>query len=468
MYQIDLAHPIRVFFCGIGGVSMSGLAEILKDRGFQVSGSDRQESETTAHLQSLGIPVHIGQKAENITPDLDLVVFTAAIHPDNPEYRRTQALGLPYLTRAQLLGEIMRNYPMPVAIAGTHGKTTTTSMISEILLAEKADPTISVGGNLKSIGGNVRVGKSSYFVAEACEYTNSFLSLYPKIGIILDIDADHLDFFKDINDIRHSFRKFAELIPADGTLIINSDIDHVEEITDSLPCRVVYYGSDPSKSDYYPENITYDAYAHPTYTAVSGKGAAACRQTITLHVPGAHNVSNSLAALAAADLLEVPRDVTVSALARFGGTDRRFEYKGEFNDGVAVIDDYAHHPTEITATLTAARHMPHHKLYVIFQPHTYTRTKALFDDFARALCLSDVVILADIYAARETDTLGISSELLADKIRALGHKETYYFPNFEEIENFVRKNCRKGDVLITMGAGNVTDIATDLTAAADR
>lgn len=461
MYQIDLNHPIRIFFCGIGGVSMSGLAEILKSRGFAVSGSDRQSSGTVRRLQAAGIPVAIEQKAENITPDLDLVVFTAAIHPDNPEYQKTMELGLPHLTRAQLLGEIMRNYGMPVAIAGTHGKTTTTSMISEILLAEKADPTVTVGGNLRSIGGNVRVGNSPYFIAEACEYTNSFLSLFPKIGLILDIDADHLDFFKDINDIRRSFRKFAELIPADGTLIINSDIPDVEAITEGLSCHIVSYGSNPSRSDYYPEEITYDAYAHPTYTAVSSDGKE--RTRISLHVPGEHNVYNSLAAIAAADLLNVPRQTTAAALVRFGGTDRRFEYKGEFNDGVTVIDDYAHHPTEISATLTAASHMPHHKLYVIFQPHTYTRTKALFDDFARALCKADVVVLADIYAARETDTLGISSSLLADRIRSLGHEETWYFPSFKEIENFVRKNCQKGDVLITMGAGNVTEIASDLT-----
>ena len=244
MYQIDFNKPVKVFFCGIGGISMSGLAEILKSRGFEVSGSDRAPSAVTRRLEAKGIPVAYGQKEENITEDLDLVVFTAAIHPDNPEYVKTMKLGLNHLTRAQLLGEIMRNYPVPVAIAGTHGKTTTTSMISEILLHSDDDPTISVGGMLKSIGGQVRVGHSPYFVAEACEYTNSFLSLYPKIGIILDVDADHLDFFKDLSDIRRSFRRFAQLIPEDGTLIINSDIPDVQEITAGLACRVVYYGSD--------------------------------------------------------------------------------------------------------------------------------------------------------------------------------------------------------------------------------
>ena len=459
-YQIDFNRPIRVFFCGIGGVSMSGLAEILKSRGFFVTGSDRAESAVTKKLEASGIPVHIGQRAENITPDLDLVVFTAAIHPDNPEYRKTMELGLPHLTRAQVLGEVMKNYGCPVAISGTHGKTTTTSMISEILLAEDADPSVSVGGNLKSIGGNVRIGHSDYFVAEACEYTNSFLSLFPKVGIILDIDADHLDFFKDINDIRRSFRKFAELIPEDGTLIINSDIEYVSEITDGLACRVIYYGSRKECSDYYAEDITYDNLAHPTFQTV--RKADGTRQEITLHVPGIHNVWNSLAAIACADLLGVDREVTKKALLGFTGTDRRFEFKGRLQSGTAVIDDYAHHPTEVAATLHAAKQLSADRIFVVFQPHTYTRTKALMDDFAKSLSLADVVILADIYAARETDTLGISSETLAEKIRALGHKETYYFPSFQEIEKFVLENCRKNDVLITMGAGNVNTVAKDL------
>ena len=461
MYQIDFQHPVSVYFCGIGGISMSGLAEILASRGFTVSGSDRAASPITEDLSSHGIRVLIGQKAENITPDLDLVVFTAAIHPDNPEFQKAQELGIPHLTRAELLGEIMRNYGCPVAIAGTHGKTTTTSMISEILLDAEDDPTISVGGILKSIHGNVRVGRSDYFIAEACEYTNSFLSLYPKIGVILDVDADHLDFFKDLNDIRHSFRKFAELIPADGTLVINSDIENVSELTYGLKCYVVTYGSDRAKSEYYPVNIRYDGYAHPTYTCCHRTAAGGHTQLIHLQVPGEHNVYNSIAAIAVADLLGVDREHIGEALSSFEGTDRRFEYKGEVN-GVTIIDDYAHHPTEITATLTAAAHLPHDRIFCIFQPHTYTRTKALLNEFAAALSKSDVVILADIYAARETDTLGISSQTLADKIREGGHKEVYYFPDFEEIENFIRKKCRKGDLVITMGAGNVTEIGPAL------
>ncbi len=461
MYQIDFDRPISVFFCGIGGISMSGLAEILASRGFTVSGSDRQSSALTDALSAGGIRVLIGQKAENITPDLDLVVFTAAIHPDNPEYRRAKELGIPTLTRAELLGEIMRNYACSVAVSGTHGKTTTTSMISEILLVAEEDPTISVGGILKTIGGNVRVGHSDYFVAEACEYTNSFLSLYPKIGIILNVDADHMDFFKDLADIRHSFRRFAQLLPEDGTLIINSDIDDYQELTEGLACRVITYGSDRNRSDYYPVNIRYDELSHPTFTCCHRIPSGGHTQLLQLQVPGEHNVYNALAAVAAADLLGVDRARTAAALSAYGGTNRRFEFKGEVN-GITIVDDYAHHPTEIRATLRAAAQMKKDRVVCIFQPHTYTRTKAFLDEFAAALSLSDVVILADIYAARETDTLGVSSALLAEKIAALGHKDVHYFGSFEEIEQYVLKNCRKGDLLITMGAGNVTDIGPAL------
>ncbi len=461
MYQIDFNQPISVFFCGIGGISMSGLAEILSSRGFRVSGSDRSASAITEDLSSRGIRVLIGQKAENITPDLDLMVFTAAIHPDNPEYKRTKELGIPTLTRAELLGEIMRNYGCPIAVAGTHGKTTTTSMISEILLHSHDDPTISVGGILRTIGGNVRVGHSDYFVAEACEYTNSFLSMYPKIGVILNVDADHMDFFKDIDDIRRSFRRFAQLIPADGALVINSDIPNYQELTEGLSCRVITCGSDESCSDYYPADICYDAFSHPTYTCCCRLPGITAQQRISLRVPGEHNVFNSLAAAAVADLLKVDRQETAAALSGYTGTDRRFEYKGEFN-GITIVDDYAHHPTEIRATLAAAARMHKDRVVCIFQPHTYTRTKAFLDDFADALSMSDVVILADIYAARETDTLGISSKTLADKIAALGHKDVHYCGSFEEIETYVLKNCRKGDLLITMGAGNVTNIGPEL------
>lgn len=465
MYQIDFAQPIHVYFVGIGGISMSGLAQILLSRGFKVSGSDRSASELTDRLSDEGVAIHIPQAADNITSDIDLAVFTAAIHPDNPEYIRIHELGIPSISRAELLGQLMKGYEVPVAVSGTHGKTTTTSMISEILMAAGTDPTLTIGGSLPSIGGNVRVGGSRYFVAEACEYTNSFLSMYPKVGIILDIDADHLDFFKDLDDIRHSFREFAALIPEDGVLIINSDIPELPRFTEGLSCRVITYGSSP-ESDYHPADISYDSWGHPGYTAVVRSGFALpnipAAEQVQLSVPGEHNVYNSLAALAAADVLGIRRSDAVKALRGFHGTDRRFQVLGDW-DGVTVVDDYAHHPTEIEATLRAAGNIPHGTLYCVFQPHTYTRTKALLKEFAASLCLADTVILADIYAARETDTLGVSSKVLQDEILALGHP-CHYFGSFAEIEKFLSANCQKGDLLITMGAGNVDTVARDLLA----
>ena len=462
MYKIDFEKPIHIHFIGIGGISMSGLAEILLKEGFTVSGSDNKASALTEQLEKNGAKIFIGQRAANITKDIQLVVYTAAIHPDNAEWKAANDAGIPMLTRAQFLGQLMDNYARSIAVSGTHGKTTTTSMISHILLEAKTDPTISVGGMLEAIGGNIRVGGSDVFLTEACEYTNSFLSFFPRIGMILNIEEDHLDFFKDLEDIRNSFHKFAKLLPADGCLIINGAIDRLQEITGDLDCRVITFNkeavnSDGSAADYYPSDITFDEFGHPSFTLhrhgeVSG--------SFSLQVPGEHNVCNAIASIALADLLKIDREVTASALHGFTGTDRRFEYKGTIG-GVTIVDDYAHHPTEIAATLHAAANYPHKTLWCVFQPHTYTRTKAFMKDFAKALSLADKVVLADIYAARETDTLGISSETLQTEIRALGH-ECYYFPSFDEIENFLLENCINGDLLITMGAGDVVKIGENL------
>lgn len=387
---------------------------------------------------------------------MDCVVFTSAIGKDNPEYIAAHEKNIPCLTRAELLGQIMKNYDISIAVSGTHGKTTTSSMLSEILLHAKLDPTLSIGGILKTIGGNIRVGKSEYFVTEACEYTNSFLSFFPKIGIILNIEEDHLDFFKDLADIRRSFRKFAELLPEDGCLVINADIADCQEITQGLACRVITFGSGPN-ADYYPSDVTYDKNGNPGFILHGANGS--CTQA-ALRVPGYHNILNALAAAAVADLLSIDIGQTVQALHGFTGTDRRFEYKGSVG-GITVIDDYSHHPTEITAALQAAARYPHNTLWCVFQPHTYSRTKAFLKEFAKALTLADKVVLADIYAARETDTLGVSSEMLQKEIQALG-QECYYFPSFDEIENFLLENCLKDDLLITMGAGDVVKIGETL------
>lgn len=456
MYKIDFNHPCHVHFIGIGGISMSGLAEILMKEGFTVSGSDNKESSLTDHLTDKGAVIFYGQKASNIIDGINVVVYTAAIHEDNEEFMEAKRQGLPMLSRAELLGQLMTNYDTPIAVSGTHGKTTTTSMLSHIFLAGDMDPTISVGGILKAIRGNIRVGSSGLFVTEACEYTNSFLHFFPKISVILNIDADHLDFFKDLDDIRHSFRLFAELLPEDGTLVINGDIENLSYITDGLACRVVTFGREASL-DYSASDIQYDEQGNASFDLIR-HGIPSGH--VTLSVGGEHNVYNALSAIAVADLLGVSAETIQEGLLSFHGTDRRFEYKGEFN-GITVIDDYAHHPTEIEATLKSAAHYPHRELWCIFQPHTYTRTKALFDEFAQALSHTDHLILADIYAARETDTLGISSEQLARAAASYGC-DAIYLPSFDEIEKYVRDHCQSGDLLITMGAGDVVNIGEDL------
>ena len=456
MYTIDFQSPIHIHFIGIGGISMSGLAEILLKEGFTISGSDAKESPLTKHLEEKGAQLFYGQRASNIIDGIDLVVYTAAIHPDNPEYACAVEKGLPMMSRADLLGQMMKNYSMPIAVSGTHGKTTTTSMASQMLLEGGFDPTITVGGILPSIGGNLRLGHSGTFITEACEYTNSFLSFFPKISIILNMDADHLDFFKDIDDIRHSFRLFAEKLPADGTLIINADTPCWEGIARDLPCQVITYGLE-HPADYTAADITWDSLGHPTFTCLAGGKSLG---SFSLKVPGLHNVSNALSVIALGQKLGMETDAIRRGILDFTGTDRRFQYKGKVGD-VTVIDDYAHHPTEIRATLTSAKNYPHKTIWCVFQPHTYTRTKALMDDFARALSLADHVVLADIYAARETDTLGISSGDLMERIRKLG-TPCEYFPTFDEIENYLLEHCEPGDLLITMGAGDVFKIGEKL------
>lgn len=455
MYQINYDQPVHIHFIGIGGISMSGLAAVLLKRGFAVSGSDAHKSPLTDWLENLGADISYPQRAGNITDDIDVVVYTAAIHPDNPEFQAVQAKAIPMLTRAELLGQLMNNYNTSVAVAGTHGKTTTTSMLSHIMMHCELDPTISVGGILQSIGGNVRIGTSEYFLTEACEYTNSFLSLFPTIGIILNIDADHLDFFKGLDDIRHSFRLFAEQIPQGGTLIINSEIPQLESLTSGLPCRVITFGI--NHGEYQAVNVTYDELGHGSFEL---KKDDVILGHFQLSVPGEHNISNAAAALAAGFLLGLSADEMAAGLLSFTGTDRRFQKKGEIG-GVTIIDDYAHHPTEIKATLHAAQKLSSKHVWCVFQPHTYSRTKALMDEFAEALSIADKVVLADIYAARETDTFGVSSDLLRQKLSDIG-KEAWHFPTFDEIETFLLENCVPGDLVITMGAGDVVKIGDNL------
>ncbi len=457
MYKIDFNKPINVHFIGIGGISMSGLAEILIKEGFKVTGSDMKASEITNQLSDMGALINIGQRAGNITDDIDLVIYTAAIHEDNEEFAAVVAKNIPMLTRAQLLGQIMSNYKYSVAVSGTHGKTTTTSMLSYILLEGDLDPTISVGGMIDAIGGNIRVGSSEYFVTEACEYTNSFHAFNPQISIILNVDADHLDFFSGIEEIAESFHTFATKTPSSGLVVVNGDMDYYDTVTKGLTCRIVTFG-EKETNKYSASNIRFDSFGHPTYTLmIDGTEIT----EITLNVFGRHNVYNSLSAIAVSLELGISMEAIKAGLLACKGADRRFQYKGTILNNVRVMDDYAHHPTEISATLEAAKNTDYNELWCVFQPHTYTRTYALLDDFANALKVCDHVIIADIYAAREKDNGLVSSKDLADKIAALG-TDAFYLPTFDDIENYILKNCKKNDLLITMGAGNVDCIGNEL------
>lgn len=458
MYTIDFSKPVSLYFIGIGGISMSGLAEILHKEGFTISGSDRSSSLLTEKLRAEDCTIFYTQAYGNLKSVMpDIVVYSAAIHRNHPEYMEAVDLGLPLLTRAELLGQLMANYETSIAVSGTHGKTTTTAMISEILIHADKDPTISIGGILPAIHGNVRLGKGEVFVTEACEYTNSFLSLAPKYEIILNIEEDHLDFFDSLEDIRNSFRRFAKRCREDGILFISGSIEDHDSITKDTKAKVVTFGREGHGYDYEAGEPRYEE--HGMVFPVRKKkedGTYALLGNLKLLLPGKHNIENSLAALAVSMEEGISFAEIRKTLGRFHGAERRFQKKGIRRD-VTVIDDYAHHPSEIRATLKMARHIPSYRIVTVFQPHTYSRTKSFFDDFADALSLSDLVILPDIYAARETDTLGVSSEQLAKAIRKRG-TEAYYIPNFPEILDFLEKTLVHGDLLITMGAGDVFSV----------
>lgn len=457
MYKIDFNKPIHIHFIGIGGISMSGFAELLHSAGFTISGSDAKESKITKHLECKGITILYGQRASNITKNIDLIVYTAAISSDNPEFMAAKAMNLPMIDRAEMVGQVMKNYETAIAVSGTHGKTTTTSMVSHILLEAKLDPTISVGGILKAIDGNLRIGNSGYFVTEACEYTNSFLKFNPLISIILNIEEDHMDFFKDIHEIRASFSAFAKRLPENGLLIINDEIEHHEEIYEGLSCNVATYGFNKDTCNYAAINTGFNELGYGYYDLfINGELV----DHIQLSVVGMHNISNSLAAIAMAYHLGISKEAMKAGLSSFQGTDRRFEYKGEVG-GVTIIDDYAHHPTEIEATLKSAQRYPHNKTWCVFQPHTYTRTRAFLKEFAQALSHADYIVLTDIYAAREKDPGDISSKDLLRELNELG-VSAYYFPCFDDIENFLLEHCTNGDLLITMGAGDVVKVGESL------
>jgi UDP-N-acetylmuramate--alanine ligase len=453
MFNLNADINKWVHFIGIGGISMSGLAEILIEHGYKVSGSDKVKSKLTEKLESLGAKIFIDHRAENVH-GTDLVVYTAAVGDDNPELLEAQALSIPAMDRAEFLGQIMKGYSKGIAVSGTHGKTTTTSMISLVLLNAQVDPTIMIGGELDAIGGNVRPGKSDYFITEACEYKGSFLRFYPYIGVILNIDADHLDYYKDIDEIYDTFLKFSKLIPSDGALIGWGEDKRVLDVINQANCYCITYGI--NSGDYTANDITYDRRGCPSFTTLY-KGTTL--GSFKLSVPGEHNVLNALSAIACGSFLGIDNEIIARSLEEFTGTHRRFEKKGEL-DGIVVIDDYAHHPVEIKATIKAVENYPHNRLYCVFQPHTYTRTLTLFDEFSTAFEGVDNLILADIYAAREKDTGVVSSKMLCDAVSKNG-VNALHISSFDEIVEYLKKELKPGDLLITMGAGDVYTIGED-------
>ncbi|MGN0711892.1 MAG: UDP-N-acetylmuramate--L-alanine ligase [Anaerovoracaceae bacterium] len=452
--MINLSDYKHIHCIGIGGIGLSAIAQILLDRGFTVSGSDMKESDITDRLIEKGAHIFLGHREKNVE-GADMVVYSAAVSMENPEMVRAAELNIPIITRATLLGILMADYKKSIAISGTHGKTTTTSMISLILDKAQKDPTILVGGNLSEFGGNVRVGNSDYFVTEACEYVDSFLSLRPKIEIILNIDSDHLDYFKDIDHIVNSFKKFASLVGPEGKIIAFEANPFVNSVIKGLP-NVITFGFN-EKCTYYVTDITFNSVGMPQFYVNHGRKRLC---TIQLAIPGEHNILNAAAAVACCHSLGVDIDDIVNTLESYTGTQRRFDIIGVTSENIKIVDDYAHHPTEIKATLSAAENLPHKDLWCLFQPHTYTRTIALFDEFAEALAMADKLVIAEIYAAREKNVYKISSKDLVNEIKKrYPDKDVYYFSDFDEIGNFVVNNAQSGDLVITMGAGDIYKVA---------
>ncbi len=439
----------RVHLTGIGGISMSGLAEILADLGYIVTGSDMKSSSITQKLDRMGIKTTIGHSAENVI-GADLLVYTAAVKADNPELIAAVKSGIPCIDRAALLGAVMKKYPRSIAVSGTHGKTTTTSMISMIMLEEGLDPTIHIGGELTAIGGTTRIGKSDFFIAEACEYAGSFLKFHPKLEVILNIEFDHADYFRDIDDVRDSFGRFASLVPEDGCIVANADDRNVMDVISGIPCNKVTYGLKSPDCTWSAKDISFDEMGNASYTLLFHGEQV---MEIRLKVPGMHNVGNSLAAIAACSFMGCSPASAARALMKFGGTRRRFEIKG-ISEGITVVDDYAHHPSEIAATLKAAGNLGHARIWCVFQPHTYSRTKSLMNDFTTSFDNADILILTDIYAAREADNGEVNSSMLADRITRTG-KTVMYIKDFANIAEYLDKNAKSGDIIITMGAGDI-------------
>ena len=450
----ELKQYKRIHMIGIGGTSMSGIAEILKRYGFIVTGSDASESELVDKLRESNIPVVVGHNLENLRK-ADLVVYSAAIPETDIEMQEAKRLNIKTMERSTFLGLITEAYRNTICISGTHGKTTTTSMISVCFLEAKKDPTIQVGAILKQIDGNNRVGRSDFFILESCEYVESFLKFHPKTEVILNIDNDHLDYFKDLDHVKNAFVKFVGLLPDDGLLILNADDKNCVDLYKNTNSKIVTFGINNEKSNFVARNISFDNNGFPLFDVYRNN---TFYKSIKLSVPGLHNVYNALACIATCYEYGIEKEVIKEGLLKYTGAHRRFEYKGNTN-GASVYDDYGHHPTEIKAVYNAMKKKKYNMSWVIFQPHTYSRTKNLLNEFAQALSGFDNIIVTDIYAAREKNTYGISSKDLVKQINInrVG-RQALYMSDFHEIAKYIRDRVMPNDIVITLGAGTVTQI----------
>ncbi|HSB37344.1 MAG TPA: UDP-N-acetylmuramate--L-alanine ligase [Thermoanaerobaculia bacterium] len=443
----------QIHFVGIGGIGMSGLAELLKTVGLRVTGSDAKETEVTRRLVSLGIPISSGHRPEYVA-GADVVVYSSAVREDNPEVAAARAAGLPVIKRAEMLAEVMR-FKRGIAIGGTHGKTTTTSMTGAVLLAAGLDPTIIVGGRMRDVG-NARLGRGDWCVAEADEFDRSFLELRPLLAVVTNIDLEHLDTYRDLADLKETFARFARSVPFFGAALLGLDDPNVQEIRPLVGRRVVTYGLTP-QADVTARDLGLERTSSRFFAVADGTVLG----PVTLPMPGLHNVKNALAALAVARELEIPFLVSARALSEFRGVIRRFEKKGERGD-VVVYDDYAHHPTEVAATLSAARQAhPDRRVVVLFQPHLYSRTRDFAASFGAAFLASDVLLVAPVFGSRETPIEGVSGALVADAATARGHRHSRYLRTQEEVLPALDETLRDGDLLITMGAGDILHAGED-------
>jgi UDP-N-acetylmuramate--alanine ligase len=440
----------KIHFVGIGGIGMSGIAEILLDQGFQVTGSDRAASDNTERMTALGATVHIGHDGANVGPDVDVLVYSSAVGQENPEIATARERKIPVVRRAEMLAEVMR-LKYGIGIAGTHGKTTTTSMVSLVLIEGQIDPTVIVGGRLHGLAGsNARLGKGDFIVVEADEFDRTFLSLTPTIAVLTTLETDHLDCYRDLEDIKSAFIQFAQKVPFYGFVVLCLDEPALQEIMPKLRKKIVSYGLN-GQADLQGVDLVHRQ-NRTTFTVLYHGTELG---PVELQIPGKHNVQNALAAIAVGLELEIPFAAIKAGIEKFTGVFRRWEVKAELPGGIMVVDDYAHHPTEIRATLSGAKAGWRRRVVCVFQPHLYSRTRDFYDEFGRAFFNADVLVMTDVYPAREEPIQGVSGELIVNAAREFGHKQVHYVPDKKDVPAFLRTIAQKGDLIITMGAGDI-------------